>query len=67
MDKTLYARDISSLTWRRRTKSPPDGQERVEVAGLGRGVTDRPRGTRVSCTYRSASAGCSGRPRMRSG
>jgi hypothetical protein len=38
MDKTLYARDISSLTCRRRTKSPPDGQERVEVTELGRGA-----------------------------
>ncbi|PZS20234.1 MAG: hypothetical protein DLM60_09020 [Pseudonocardiales bacterium] len=39
MDKTaLYARDISSLTCRRSTKSSPDGQERVEVTELGRGA-----------------------------
>jgi hypothetical protein len=45
MDKTtLYARDISSLSCRRSTKSSPDGQERVEVAELGRGaVALRPR------------------------
>ncbi|MGH3784408.1 MAG: DUF397 domain-containing protein [Pseudonocardiaceae bacterium] len=39
MDKTaLYARDISSLTWRKSTKSFPDGQECVEVADLGGGA-----------------------------
>jgi hypothetical protein len=39
MDKTaLYARDISGLTWRKSSKSSPDGQECVEVAELGGGA-----------------------------
>ncbi len=39
MDKTaLYARDVSDLTWRKSTKSFPDGQECVEVAQLGGGA-----------------------------
>jgi hypothetical protein len=39
MDKTaLYARDLSGLTWRKSTKSFPDGQECVEVAELDGGA-----------------------------
>lgn len=39
MDKIdLYARDISGLTWRKCTKSFPDGQECVEVAEFGGGA-----------------------------
>lgn len=39
MDKTaLYARDLSDLTWRKSTKSFPDGQECVEVAEFDGGA-----------------------------
>jgi Domain of unknown function (DUF397) len=39
MDKSdLYARDLSGVTWRKSSKSFPDGQECVEVAELGDGA-----------------------------
>jgi hypothetical protein len=39
MDKSdVYARDLSGVTWRKSSKSFPDGQECVEVAELGDGA-----------------------------